>query len=362
MKIRYFIIRRLVLMVPTLIGLTLFTFVLLYSLELTHETQLVSQYINPHSKDIAAQLRKAKIALGLNLSFPQQYILFLERLVNGTWGFFPTQFPMFGGLPVLEGIEKSLPNTVQLAFFATLLSVILSIPIGTYIGARPNSVSDNVGRVFSLVGYAFPVFVLGILLQLLFSRAGVVPRLIGVTGLPIGGTMPTFTSPPSWFRAGTTYPTHIPILDGMLNGDFSFSWGAFIYVILPVLTITYGLLAGLLRFIRSGMVDSLSQEYVKTARSKGVPESWVIRTHVRRNAMIPAITVMVLAFATLLGGVVVVEDIFSYHGMGLLALNSVLDFAPYGVLSTTFFFGIIIVIANLVVDVIYALLDPRIRY
>lgn len=365
MKLRYFIIRRLLVLLPTLIGLTLLTFTLLYILEIREPGLLLAQYINPHARNQTAALAAARAQLGFGLSYPEQYLLFLKRVFTGTWGYFPTQFPVYSGLPVLTGIADSLPNTIQLAVLATFTAILISVPLGTYIGARPNSLADNSGRVFSLVGYAMPVFFLAIVLQMLFSSGGIIWTASGGSlGLPTGGYFPSGRTLPAWIgtNTGISSPTHIVMLDSLLHGNFSFFYKSFLFVILPVATITYAVLASLLRFMRSGMVDSLNQEYVKTARAKGLPENIVIKHHVRRNAMIPAVTVMGLLFAGLLGGVVVVELVFDYPGIGLLTLHSVFSFAIYGVLGTTLFFGVILIIANLVVDVIYALMDPRIRY
>lgn len=361
MKLRYFIIRRLLVLIPTIIGLTLLTFSLLYALEIKSPSLLLSQYINPHARNQQAALALARQQLGFGLSFPQQYLLFLDHVIHGTWGYFPTNFPVFPRAPVITGILDSLPNTVQLAILSTIAAVLISIPLGTYIGARPNTVADSAGRVFSLVFYAMPVFFLGILFQMTFSSGGIIWGATGY-GLPIEGAYPTLINMPGFMHNGISSPTHIVMLDALLNGNFSFFYRSFLFVILPVATITLGVLASLMRFIRSGMVDSLNQEYVKTARAKGLSENIVIKHHVRRNAMIPAVTVMGLLFAALLGGVVVVELLFNYQGLGILALHAVLYFSIYGVLGTTLFFGVILVLANLAVDVIYALLDPRIRY
>lgn len=365
MKLRYFILRRLLVLVPTLIGLTLFTFALLYILEIKNLSLILSQYLNPHSPFNGPARAYAMQQLGIGEPFPVRYGIFLKNLFTGTWGYFPNNFPTFAGQPVLTGIADSFPNTVQLAVLATLVSILISIPLGTYIGARPNSVGDTTGRVFSLLGYAMPVFFLGVVLEMVFASGGIIAGWTGGAGLPISGALPSgITKLPGFINKSDSIsnPTHIMMLDALLNGYFYFFYRTFLHVILPVATITYAVLASLLRFIRSGMVDNLNQEYVKTARAKGLPENIVIKHHVRRNAMIPAVTVMGLLFAGLLGGVLVVEYMFSYPGIGLLAYNAVFDFAVYGVLGTTFFFGLILVLANLGVDVIYALLDPRIRY
>lgn len=350
MELKYFILRRVLLIIPTVIGITIFVFILLRSFP---DSLLVTGYINPHSSlPKAEQIKIAEEQLGLNLPAPVQYFYWIGNLFKGNWGFVTQPVP----IAVLTGIELFLPNTVQLAVFAAILSIIISIPLGTYIGSRPNSVADQGGRVFSLVGYAIPQFVLGIFLIIAFL--GVLPSY-GIVNVPI--------PPPGWLiNQQTGYivssPTHLVFFDALLHGDLGVASSAFIHLILPVLALTYSILAGLLRFLRAGMVDASNQEYVKTARSKGVPEGMVIKRHVRKNALIPTITVMGLLMAGLLSGAVAIEILFQYHGIGWFAVEAVLNNQIYGVMDTTLVFGIILVVANLLVDIVYAYMDPRIRY
>lgn len=360
MELRYFIIRRLLLLIPTLFGLILLIFFLL---RMFPDTYLVARYINPKSSvPVSVQIAQAKAALGLNYPIFIQYFFYIKALFTGSWGTMSTS--IYTG-SVLSGIELYFPATLQLAIFATILSIIIAIPLGTYIGARPNSVADQTGRVFSLTFYAMPIFLLALLLQLVFGKNVIAGNPLGV--LPIAGKF-SFNAvgaiPPPWFNpsTGLTSPTHLPLLDALIHGDWALAYSSFIYLILPVVTLTLSLLAGILRFIRAGMVDSANQEYVKTARSKGVPESLVIKRHIRKNALIPTITVLGLLFASLLGGVVVVEEVFGYYGMGMLSLRAITNVAIYGVLGTTFVFGITLMAANLIVDIAYAFIDPRIRY
>lgn len=358
MELRYFVLRRILLLIPTVIGITVLVFILLRSFP---DSLLVSAYINPHSSlPRAEQIKIAEEQLGLNLPAPVQYFYYLSNLLKGDWGFVTKPFPG----PVLLGIELFMPNTVQLAIFAATLSILLAIPIGTYIGARPNSLADQTGRIFSLVGYAMPPFVLGILLILAFGQG--VSNWPGAV-LPFNGVVSVPTPVPSWlYNEATGYivssPTHLVFFDALIHGNLAVARSAFLHLILPVLTLTYTILAGLLRFIRAGMVDATNQEYVKTARSKGVPENMVIKRHIRKNALIPTITVMGLLIAALLSGVVVIEILFTYHGLGWFAVTTTLDNQIYGVLDTTLVFGLILVFANLVVDIVYAFMDPRIRY
>lgn len=355
MELRFYIIRRLLVLIPTVLGLTL----LMFLLEAMIPNYLLEiPYYNPHSQiPMSVQLHNAELLLGLNLPLPLRYFKYLWLLLHGNLGIislasYPSQ--------VSAAIVQAFPNTIQLALFATALAMAIAIPLGTYIGARPNTAVDQVGRIFSLSGYAMPAFWLALMLQIVFGKNVIPGNPAGI--FPLSGSVPVLPTMPAWFHNGVTSPTHIPILDAVIHGDWTFAGGALMHVVLPTLTLTYTILAGVLRFVRAGMVDSSYQEYVKTARAKGVPESDVIKRHIRRNALIPTITVMGLLFAGLLGGAVLTETVFTYPGIGLLSVNSALNYQIYGVIGTTLVFGIILMIVNLIVDVVYALIDPRIRY
>lgn len=356
MELRYFILRRVLLLIPTMLGLTVLMFILI---EAVPQILLTTPYITPHSPlPVLVQEHNALKLLGLNYPPPVAYLFYLDRLLHGNLGLMSLQ-----GYPnsVSAAIIEALPNTIQLAVFASILSIIIAIPLGTYIGARPNSVADQAGRVFSLTGYAMPIFWLGLLLQIGLSKNVIPGNPFGL--FPISGSFnPVLAPPSSWFVNGYTLPTHLVVIDSLIHGDFPLFVDALAHLVLPVLTLTYAILAGILRFMRAGMVDASSQEYVKTARSKGVPERLVIKKHIRKNAMIPTITVMGLLVAGLLGGVVLVEYVFTYPGMGYLTTLGVLSYQVWEVMGTTLVFGIILILANLIVDVTYALTDPRIRY
>lgn len=365
MELRYFIIRRALILIPTMIGLLLFVFILMHLLP---TEELTAAFVNTRAPaNIQAEQRANAISLlGLNLPLPVQFLYYVRNIFTGNWG------PMAGGGAyngeVLYLISIYFPNTIQLAFFAVILSFLIAIPIGTYIGARPNSAADQAGRVFSLTGYALPPFWLGLLLQVVLGNGVIQGNPVGI--FPTHGAVPLYIpNPPAWMfsAAGSSIlvsnPTHIVLIDSLIHGDFSLFDQSFMHLVLPVLTLTYGILAGVLRFLRAGMVDSSSQEYVKTARAKGVPESMVIKRHIRKNALIPTVTVMTLLFATLLGGALLVEIVFQYPGIGLLAYHALVpSIQVFGILGTTFVFGLILIVANLIADVTYALIDPRIRY
>lgn len=358
----HYIIRRVLIIIPTLIGLTLLTFILMRAIP---NRILESGYVNPNSNvPVYLQLQYASKLLGLNEPLPVQYFDFLVNLLRGNIGFMNT--PFYSG-PVLRGIEYFLPNTLQLALISVFLALLIALPLGTYMGINPGSVSDHVGRIFSVTGFAIPAFWLGIMLQIAFGH-GVLSLPTSV--FPISGTVSTSILPtvlPPWLEDYSTgqllsSPTHVLMIDALLHGQPVIALNAFEHIVLPVATLTYGILAGILRFVRAGVVDSSRQEFVKSARAKGVPERVIVKKHIRRNALIPTVTVTALLIADLLGGVVLVETVFQYPGIGLLSVDSALYFQIYGVIGTTLVFGIIMVVANLLADIVYALMDPRIRY
>lgn len=362
MRMLYFVIRRLLLIIPTVIGLSILTFILM---SVIPPTLLEAQLINPNSTvPMNIQLHDAAVQLGLNYPKPVQYFFYLNGLIHGNLGYMNTGF--YSG-PVLRGIEQFFPNTIQLVIISLVVSLAISLPLGTYIGKNPGSVADHAGRVFSLTGFAIPTFWLGLMLQIVFGK-GVLNLPISV--LPISGIVASSALPvhlPSWLLSPNSSvlfsrPTHLILIDSLIHGDFTLAYSALIHLILPVATLSYALIAGIIRFVRAGIVDASRQEFVKTARAKGVPEYLVLRKHIRKNGLISTITVVGLLLADLLGGVVLVETVFEYPGMGLLSVNAAVYYQIYGVMGTTIFFGLVLMIVILLTDIAYAYIDPRIRY
>ena len=186
-----------------------------------------------------------------------------------------------------------------------------------------------------------------------------------ITGGYSFSSMDPSTQPWAFVIVGETpllfsQPTHFLVLDAAIHGSGSVFIDALKHLVLPTVTLTIGVLGVILRMVRSGMVDSMNQDYVKTAWSKGLPDWVVTRVHIRRNALLPAVTVVGLLFAGLLGGVVLVEDVFAWKGIGYWATQAVLQFDPGGVMGTTLIFAVFLVLINLIADVMYAYLDPRI--
>ncbi|HYS72997.1 MAG TPA: ABC transporter permease [Thermoplasmata archaeon] len=351
MRLALFIVRRLLLLIPTLLGVTLITFVLSRAVPVD---QLVAIYINPHSplprdQQIAAAVR----LLHLDEPIPVQYVYYLSSLLHGDWGF--TNTNLFAGA-VTDAVVLFFPPTVELAIAATFLATIIGIPLGTVSAIRKDRLSDHITRVVAFTGYSVPLFWLALLLQIAAVQY--------IPSLPIQGQVtPGILSGRSWIVGSGVFdsqPTHFLILDAALNGDWEVLRDALWHIVLPALTLTYGVLGGILRMVRSGMVDAMNQEYVKTAWSKGLPEGVIIRKHIRRNALLPVTTVIGLLFAGLLGGVVLVEDVFIWNGIGRWATVAIISHDLATILATTLIFALFLVLANLVVDILYAYLDPRI--
>lgn len=362
MELRYFIIRRTLLLVPTIIGVTILEFIFLRAFP---DTVLLENFINKLSatsggNSSSVLIAHAKIVLGLNYPVPVQYFYFLINLFTGNWGF--TTSPTFDSVYSIIGLMW--PNTAQLMIFTIILSTAIGIPLGSRMGSKPNSGTDNLGRVFALVGYAMPQFFFGLLLILVFGKGilhwpGAIFPFYSMVTVPI--------PPPAWLfdkNLGfiVSSPTHMIFFDALINHDPRIAWSAFMHMVLPVLTLTYAVLAIVVRTMRSGVIDASVQEYIRTARAKGVPVKMLFKNHVRRNAVLPTITIVGVMISYLLTGVIVVETLFNYHGLGWYVAQSVLSDQIYGIIYSSFLFGIFLIVATLVADVLYAYIDPRIRY
>lgn len=361
MRLVIYIVRRLLILIPTLLGVTIITFVLSHAFgpELA-----IAIYCTPKlgSCTIDNPLLKPVIdQFHLRDPIPVQYIYYLQGLLQGDWGF--TKSAVKGGMPVTQAISIFFPQTVELAIAATALSTLIGIPTGTISALRKDKLSDHATRVFALVGYSIPLFWLGLLLQIL---AITIAPSWEITGGYSKSLLDPTTEPWAFIDLGGnnyqlySQPTHFLMIDAILHGSGAVFWDALKHLFLPTITLTFGILGVTLRMVRSGMVDSMNQDYVRTARAKGLPDWVVTRMHIRRNALLPAVTVIGLLFAGLLGGVVLVEDVFAWPGIGYWATEAVLQFDAGGVLGTTLIFAIFLVLINLAADVMYAYLDPRI--
>ncbi len=320
-----YLARRLLQSILVIFGVTLFSFL---SLHLAGDPTLL--YVNERATD--AQIAETRHRLGFDRPLYEQYLAFMGRLVRGDFG-----KSLVTKTPAMELITTRLPATIELTVFAMLLAITLSIPIGLLAATKRGTPYDGGIMLFAIFGQSMPSFWLGLMLMLYVGLHWKI--------LPISG--------------------HVPLLDPLLAGDFKTAIGniprALQHLIMPGVTIAMFSLSRNARLIRSSMLEVLALDYVRTARAKGLRERTVIIRHAFRNALIPFVTILGLEFGFLLSGVVVVETVFSWPGVGRLVFNSINQRDIPVVQATVVFFSLLFVGLNLLVDLIYARLDPRIR-
>jgi peptide/nickel transport system permease protein len=302
-----YLIKRLLATIPVLIGISLLLFFMLRMLPGDPAQVLAGQMATPE------EIQNIRHQLGLDRPIYEQYVIYLDRLVHFDLGRSArTQNP------VREEIMARLPNTILLAVVAMSLACLFGIPAGIISAVRPYSWIDYAVTMTSLFGISMPVFWLGLMLVVVFS--------IILKWLPAGGI------------------------------------GGWQYVVLPSITLASFVVAFIARMTRSTMLETLSQDFTTTARSKGLPEKVVVVKHALRNALIPIITVIGLQFGMLLGGAILTETVFAWPGIGRLIVDSILARDYPMIQGVILVFALLYILVNLAVDLLYAVVDPRIRY
>jgi len=351
MRLWVYVLRRLLLLIPTIIGLTFIVFILSH---VSGTNIILSEYINPRLTGAARTLLIQKLTSEFHLNQPIyiQYFYWLYQVLQGNWGI--TNTPVFSG-PVTTAIVLFFPNTVMIAVVASILTWVIGVPLGVYSAVNRDSPGDHTLRVGSFTLYAMPIYLIGVVLIIL---VGVYLKI-----LPFSGVVnPVLVSALPWYVNGISYPTHIILIDAIIHGAWNVAWDAFLHLILPSVTLALAVVASMIRILRSSMLEVLDQDYIRLARSKGTPERSVINLHARKNALLPVVTLFGYTVAGLLGGVVVVETIFDYTGIGYWTTQALLVSDVGGIMASALLFGLILVFANLIVDLVYAFIDPRIRY
>jgi peptide/nickel transport system permease protein len=342
-----YVLRRLAFLGLVLLGVSMVVFLVLRGMP---GVDPLAAYIAPGfpmSQEALASLRKE---LHLDEPLPIQYLYYVSNLVRGDWGYSRT-----AAQPVLDALLGRLPATVELAVFAVVLSTALGVPAGIIAAMRKDRAPDVVVRVVSITGISFPVFWLGILLQFVFFY------YLGQLGLP---------NLPSRGRVGDVVALLNPLapvtgfylIDSVIRGNLPVFTSALRHLVLPAFALSLISLAAIVRIMRASMLEVLRQDYILLARSKGLPTRIVILRHALRNAITPVLTTAGTTLGILLGGAVVVETVFSWPGMGSLAAQGILNNDSILVVGFTLFVATMMVVVNLVVDVLYAVVDPRVRY
>lgn len=330
-----YIVRRLIQMVFVVFVLSLLLFVWLRSLPGGPVSALLGERATPERRAALEQ------ALGLDQPIHVQYLKYLGRILEGNFGASTGVLP---GRDALEVFLLRLPATIELSVVALIIAVALGIPLGYFAARRRGSLLDSGSVVVSLVGVAVPVFFLGFLLQYIFA--------VQLNLLPVSGRQDSIDA---------TRVTGFFVLDGMLTGEWDASVNALLHLILPAITLASIPFAVIFRITRASVLEVLDEDYVRTAESKGLTGRTIRGRHVLRNAMLPVVTTIGLQVGLLLAGAVLTERVFSWPGIGeALALSFQLrDYAVLQVLILAA--AAIYVVVNLIVDISYAVIDPRVR-
>ncbi|MBW8727594.1 MAG: ABC transporter permease [Inquilinus limosus] len=311
-------------------------------------TQRVITYVgSPDAlKGGAAQVAALIEKYGLNDPFYLQYGRWISNILQGNLGWSET-----ARMPVAEALVSLFPATLELVLLAFVPVVLGAIWLGSRAGAHLNRPVDHGIRLFTVLGWSFPVFVFGLLMLMVFygSLGWFPPGRLSQWAL-------TETAGDS-FRHWTGLNT----VDALLNGNVPVFLDSLRHVILPVLTLSYVSLASMTRIMRTSMLEALRQDYVRTARAKGMSERVVQNRHAQRNALLPVVTLAGMEVAAMLGGVVITETIFDYHGLGQFAAKAAANLDFPAVLGFALYFALVLVVLNLIVDLLYPLFDPRVR-
>lgn len=301
-----YVLRRLMMLIPVLIGVTFLVFLIISSTP----GDVAAMIIGDNATE--ASILELREEMGLNDPVVVQYVRYIGDLIQGDMG---TSYAT--SKTVSSEIGSRFPNTFRLTIAAIIISVVISIPIGVISATRQYSIFDNIGMIFALVGISMPSFWLGLILIIIFS--------LNLGWLPSSGA------------------------EGIKA------------MILPAITLGVASTASITRTTRSSMLEVVRQDYIRTAKAKGVPRKIVIRKHALKNALIPAVTVIGLEFGVLLGGAILTETVFAWPGIGRLMVESIQRKDLPMVLGCIIIFSVCFSLVNLLIDILYAYIDPRIK-
>jgi peptide/nickel transport system permease protein len=334
--VKRLLLRRVVFLVFVLWGVTLMTF-FLARVAPADPARLIA---GPHAN--AAALVHIRQLYGLDKPLPAQYVRYMADLFKGNLG---TSFVT--RRPVRSDLNAFLPATIELALYALVLGSLLGLVVGTIAAVRRGTAVDVGARFLAIGGLSMPAFWLAMLFQLIFySRLG---------WLPFGGRLDTGTVPPP-------HLTGLITVDALLTGRVGTFFEALQHLALPVITLALAEIGLMARIVRTSLLEELGEDYVRTAKAKGLSGTAVLLRHALRNALLPAVTVLGLEFGVLAGGVFLVETIFAWPGIGRYAFDAIRASDYNATMGVTLVVALLYVGINLLVDIAYLYLDPRIRY
>jgi len=331
-----YILKRLFLIVLTLFGLITITFVI-SRVAPGDPARLAA---GPDATEEMVEVMRNEF--GLDKPLVAQYVHYIKSLLTGDLGRSLRTRHL-----VIEDLVRFFPATFELIVFSLFLAVILGIPLGVCCAVYRDRSVDHVARLFSVSGLALPMFWFALMLQLLLA--------LKFDLLPVGGRLGMLTEPPQKI-------THLYLIDSLITGDWSSLADALGHIILPAFVLSFPALASIIRVNRADMLEVLNRDFIVNARAHGISKFRIIALYALKNAMIPTTTMIGLRYGWMLGGTILVETVFDWPGIGLYAVQSAVfsDFQP--IMGVTLLIGLNFMLANLVVDLIYGVLDPRVRY
>ena len=336
MSLLNYLFRRMLGIVGVMLGVSVITFAI------SHVVPADPVLAALGDKATQDQIVAFRTAYGLDKPLPVQYVVYLDGLLHGDMG-----RSIRTRRPVLDDLRDFFPATVELALTALLVSLLIGIPAGIWSARARNHLPDYLVRTFSIVGGALPIFWLGLIMIGLFYYR--------LNWLPAGGRIDQFITPP-------TRITGLYTVDSLLTHNLPALGSSLKHLILPGFVLGYYSTAVIARMMRSSMLEVLLQDYLLTARSKGLRESTIVLRHALRNALIPTMTIIGVTFGSLLSGAVLTETVFDWSGLGRYATQSAINLDFPAVMGVTLLAAIIYALANLLVDLGYFVLDPRIQH
>lgn len=339
-----FLLKRLLMLPIVAIGATLLLFLLTNILPVEMRASVYVQDSRELTPETLQEIIKTH-----NLDAPifVQYLSWLKNLLKGELGYSQT-----AKMKVSQAIKTYLPATLELTIFAIIPIFFIGTWVGTISAVHRNKFIDHFSRFLAITGYSLPTFVFGLLLLMIFY---------GWLGLFPPGRY-SFESDMLIHSDSFKTWTGLITIDSLLNLNFKILLDAIKHLILPASVLCFGSVALLIRITRTSMLEELNKDYIRTARAKGLKEKYVINVHARKNAMIPVITLISLQFVRLLGGVVITETVFDFPGIGRWGVRAAQQLDIAGVLGFSLMSAILFIIGNTVSDILYTIIDPRIRY
>jgi peptide/nickel transport system permease protein len=337
MRLLIYIARRLLLLIPTLLGVTIVCFSLVRVLPGNPAYFILGPYATEED------IEQVKTELGLDKPLYQQYVIYLNDILHGDLG-----YAWHTSQPVADDLKQRFPLSIELATIALIITLIVGVPLGVVSAVKRGSWVDNVARVLAVTGVSMPMFWTGlVLIYFFFFRLRWAPPPMGVLDV-------LMERPPT--------VTGMILVDSIIAGDWETFGSAISHLILPAITLALPMIGSITRMTRSSMAEVLHSDYVRTATAFGLPRRTVIYRDALQNALLPVVTMIGVLYGFALGGTVLIEMIFGLTGMGSYSFGSIMNMDYAGVQGAVLMVAVIFVMINLLVDILYAFIDPRISY